>query len=496
MPSSQLTALTLKNFKSIFDTTRIEFGDLTVFVGKNNSGKSTITQALLLLKQTLEARIDNPLNLGGGYLTARNLRELISGWPDDESIEVIDGPVFLIEWKTFELYDGKQKELNTALKLDYADAAGKVLLRRIELVDLDDSNPSTSTVAFLRGGDGHYECTWEGRARKKMEVDIHHFVPTVSINRRNVGPRDGQRILAQKFEERYVRPLEELEKLLKTFSFLSSMRTLPPAIYTPSTTPIEDIGISGEFAAEILWAHKSDLVHYLLPNFEDVNASAVHREDTLKNAVDEVLQHLGIDTRLSMDEIYKVGFRLLFGKATLAHVGRGLTYLLPIVQLGLFSDPQRFKKLAEINPAGFECRLCAFEEPEAHLHPKVQSRLATWFVFLARSSRQVLLETHSDHLVRRLRKMAAEAHTGSELESWLSSRVRVITVSQQHGKTEIKSTPITKMGSLEIWPPDFMDAAANSEEEIYQAALKKEHPDLQEGGAIEYMDEGEPDADR
>ena len=484
MPSSQLTALTLKNFKSIFETTRIEFGDLTVFVGKNNSGKSTITQALLLLKQTLEARVDNPLNLGGGYLTARNLRELISGWPDEGGTEVIDGPVFRIEWRTFNLGNSEREEVNTALTLDYADSGGKVLLRRVELDDLDDSNPMSSKVAFVRGEDGRYECLWEGKTRKKMEVDIHHFVPNVSINRRNVGPRDGQRILAQKFEERYVRPLEELEKLLRTFSFLSSTRTLPPQIYTPSTTPIDDIGISGEFAAEILWTHKSDLVHYLLPNFDDVNASAVHKEDTLKNAVDEVLQHLGIDTRLSMDEIYKVGFRLLFGKATLAHVGRGLTYLLPIVQLGLFSDPRRFEKLENINPSGTEFRLCAFEEPEAHLHPKVQSRLATWFVALARSSRQVLLETHSDHLVRRLRKMAAEANADSELEGWLSSRVRVITVSQQLGKTKIESTPITKTGALEVWPPDFMDAAANGEEEIYQAALKKDLEDSHEEGRI------------
>jgi hypothetical protein len=91
--------------------------------------------------------------------------------------------------------------------------------------------------------------------------------------------------------------------------------------------------------------------------------------------------------------------------------------------------------------------------------------------------------------------MAAEAHAGSELESWLSSRVRLITVSQQQGRTEIKSTPITKTGDLEVWPPDFMDAAANGEEEIYQAALKKSFDDLHEESEIEYMDEGEPDAD-
>ncbi|WP_214573768.1 AAA family ATPase [Enterobacter roggenkampii] len=54
MESGRILALTIENFKSIYDKTRVEFGQLTVFLGKNNSGKSTITQVLLLLKQTLE----------------------------------------------------------------------------------------------------------------------------------------------------------------------------------------------------------------------------------------------------------------------------------------------------------------------------------------------------------------------------------------------------------------------------------------------------------
>jgi predicted ATPase len=42
-------------------------------------------------------------------------------------------------------------------------------------------------------------------------------------------------------------------------------------------------------------------------------------------------------------------------------------------------------------------------------HPKVQTRLAHWFVALAMARRQFLVETHSDHLVRRLRGLAARA---------------------------------------------------------------------------------------
>lgn len=104
-----------------------------------------------------------------------------------------------------------------------------------------------------------------------------------------------------------------------------------------------------------------------------------------------------------------IGFRLLFGDANSTHVGRGLTYLFPIVEPGLFADPLRFRgEFGEMTPEEYK-QACsgythiAFEQPEAHLHPKVQTRLAHWMVALAMANRQLIVETHSDHLVRRLR---------------------------------------------------------------------------------------------
>ncbi|SAL26106.1 recombination protein F [Caballeronia udeis] len=66
MAKAKLQSLTIENFKSYKEPTTITFGGLTVLIGRNNSGKSSAIQALLLLKQTLAlAREDVSLHLGG-----------------------------------------------------------------------------------------------------------------------------------------------------------------------------------------------------------------------------------------------------------------------------------------------------------------------------------------------------------------------------------------------------------------------------------------------
>lgn len=82
MSNARLLSLTLERFKSYEKATEIPFSPLTVVLGRNNSGKSSIIQALLLLKQTLaEPRPEVPLNLQGALFDALYLREITSGWP-------------------------------------------------------------------------------------------------------------------------------------------------------------------------------------------------------------------------------------------------------------------------------------------------------------------------------------------------------------------------------------------------------------------------------
>lgn len=530
MTAARLISLEVENFKSIYDRTRIEFGALTVLLGKNNSGKSTITQALLLLKQTLElARVETPLHLDG-YVKAIGLRELISGWPS-VSEEVVPGPIFALEWTSLvdvpkaleesenpdiatlaerggipwlktETKNGSLR-LSTRIELHYEDRKGKITLDRIVFSSkngssLSGTTPFNAQVETIRSSDGRFECNWGGQSRKKMEVNVHHFFPGLSVDKRNIGPRHTERSLANAFNILFAQPFDDLEGILKGFFFLSSTRSLPPPLYPPASSETDNIGVSGEFAAQLLYAHQNDPVHYMFPDFLDSNSAAVPRERGLRDAVNEVLSGLGIETPLSIEEFEKIGFRLMFGNATLSHVGRGLTYLLPIVQLGLFSDPKRFQHSgpSSVLDETVSMRLCAFEEPESHLHPKVQARLATWFVSLSQANRQVIVETHSDHLIRKLRLTVADSISDSEFELWLSKNVRIVYVTQKDGKTIVESSPLLKNGSLDVWPEDFMDAATTGEQQIYMASLTKSGPpevDSIAEGAV-HLDGDEPDA--
>lgn len=186
-------------------------------------------------------------------------------------------------------------------------------------------------------------------------------------------------------------------------------------------------------------------------------------------------------------------------------MGRGLTYLLPIIELCLFADPQRFT--GEVGEHGSQSvelyrntsrgyAHLALEEPESHLHPKVQTRLAHWMVALAMVNRRIIVETHSDHFVRRLRGLMARATPGSELEQWLRENVSIVEVDQDaEGRSSLHASRLTPDGMLsEHWPADFMDEASEEERAIYYASLDKapaSEPLSVDG--VEHDTGGEPD---
>jgi predicted ATPase len=138
----------------------------------------------------------------------------------------------------------------------------------------------------------------------------------------------------------------------------------------------------------------------------------------------------------------------------------------------------------------------ALEEPEAHLHPKIASQLAHWLVSLAVTNRRLIVETHSDHLVRRLRGLVARAGKDSELERWLLESVVVLSVEQDAaGLSTVTSSHLTAEGGVgEVWPADFMDEATDEESAIYYAKLEKTKDEPVSDG-IEWEDGNEPEGD-
>lgn len=536
--AARLLGVTLERFKSYYEPTSVELAPLTVVIGRNNSGKSSILQALLLLKQTLaHPRREVPLHFEG-LVDALHLRELTSGWP--APAKHVNGPTLAIQWQADVdveraraitrqpsadelsrhtgltwLDDGGESKrtviVTMRLQTSETTAAG-AHIHRIELMARDGDTTFRASMG-LTGRSGEMWYRWDGnsaepfRSRDSVEavsVELHHFIPHLTVDRSAIGPRSAQRAYYNAFVFLFEQPLEQLEAILHDLRFLGSTRSIPPTLYKPASTPPEDLGVSGEYAAQLIHARQRDVVHFLPPlSVEDSRVEVPERVEAapLVESVNAVMQALGVETSLQVATIQDVGFRLLFGQANLAHVGRGLTYLLPIVELGLIADPLRFQGEAESLHLDDYARQCdrvtpiAFEEPEAHLHPRVQSRLAHWFVALAMAQRQVIVETHSDHLVRRLRGLMARAGTGSALERWLRDNVVVLEVDQDAaGHTRVVTTRLTPEGGLgEHWPAEFMDESSNEDSNIYYASLDKQSAAESAGFQIIHDEGPEPE---
>jgi predicted ATPase len=503
MSKAKLTSIELKGFKAFEQTAEIELRPLTVILGRNNSGKSSLIQSLLLLKQTLaDPRPDVMLKLEG-VVDAFNLRELTFGWP--EKGDEVKGPLITLGWECqvdkpkglstspdlahlvkhsnvrWLGTDQKLKVLKTTLSLHTSEVHGDAKITRIELRSFSGEQETALDIVL----DGSaYSCYWNGRQASKISVELDNFIPILSIDKKNLGPRNVERAYHNAYLVIFEQSLEALKSLLADFHYLGSARQPPPSLFKPATADPGDIGVSGEFAAQLLHRRKNDIVHFL-PIFtisdEKIKTVANVTAATLEEAVNSVMRSLSIDTPLHIKDIENIGFQLMFGKASLSHVGRGLGQLLPMVELGLFSDPLRFNGSASEIPLEEYLERCAsfghiaLEEPEAHLHPKVSSLLAHWLVSLSQSSRRVIVETHSDHLVRRLRGLIARAENGSDFEKWLLENVVILSVEQdENGRSSVSKSYLTKGGGLgELWPADFMDEASDEESAIYYAQMDK-----------------------
>ena len=515
MAKATLKSLTIKRFKSYWDEATLEIAPLTILLGRNNSGKSTIIQALLLLKQSLSHTRGNiPLHLEGPLIEAFRLHELTSGWPEGDLLE---GPEFTLSWDTEvdieEIFnaegfkpdmatlskqshikwlsnDTKYARLKTELSVAFSQLSGKITISRASLRSWSKDEHSETienpSAQFQKENDGgSYTFKWhKSVSSRQIGVEFDRFLPAITIDRRKVGRPARARSYFYGYKILYEQPLEDLRKLLLEFNYLGSSRNIPRSIYPPTATPPEEVGISGENAVQLLHSRQTEYVHYLPPSAicsESPEVPDFVSSKPLSQAVDDVIKKLGINVDTRLKEIENFGFQFLVGSASLQHVGRGIGYLLPVVVLGLVADPICFHEPAHGISLEEYRRLCksirhaCIEEPESHLHPKVQTLLAHWFVALAMSERLIIVETHSDHLVRRLRGLVARTKPGSPLEKWLTESIVIGETEQaQNGHSSLSCSRLTSMGKItERWPADFMDEAANEEREIYYAGLDK-----------------------
>lgn len=230
----------------------------------------------------------------------------------------------------------------------------------------------------------------------------------------------------------------------RAFTYLSAERLGPRDVLGASARPTDDlgVGVQGEFCAQVLELHG-------LNEKEKVAEARRHprrREEVdafLKYQVEawlsDIVREIEIDTvSFPGATITALRFRAPGGEWVRApNMGFGVSYSLPIVVAGLFAP---------------EDGLLVIENPEAHLHPAGQSRMGVFLATLAAAKVQVLVETHSDHVLNGIRRAIAE-------HQLLAADQAIVHFfdAKSDGQPEISPLRFTPTGNLSDWPKRFFD---------------------------------------
>lgn len=243
--------------------------------------------------------------------------------------------------------------------------------------------------------------------------------------------------------------------------YLGPLRDEPKPVYPlAGATDPKDIGFRGEHTAAVLEVHRNTLVDYIPSRFIGApDRSPKILSVPLGEAVLDWLEYMGVASRVETIDKGKLGHELKVATHEneplhdLTHVGVGVSQVLPILVLSLLAD---------------QGSTLIFEQPELHLHPRVQTRLADFFVSMTMLQKQCIVETHSEYLINRLRYRSAISD-GDEV----SRDVIMYFVEKEKGHSTYRPIRINRFGVIEDWPKGFFDENEENAAAILKAGMEK-----------------------
>lgn len=369
-----INGLSMLNFKA-FDRAEVSIGRYTLLAGLNSSGKSSVLQALALLRQSEDA-----------------LNESQSGG--------------------FQL-NGELVELGT----------GRDVLHESYIRSTDEAQPRISLLLTTDAG----EYSWS------VEV----------------GERDSD-LLLQVDKEAGPTSAGPVELFGPGFQYLHADRISPAVTYPRSyeyAVRRGFLGVHGEHTANYLRSFEDRLVEH----------RALHHPEAktrrLQDEADAWMQDICPGVNIQTDAVFGTDLvRLSYGFGTgglsasekyrPTNVGFGLTYVLPVVVACLTAGPGT---------------LILVENPEAHLHPRGQTAMANLTCAAAAAGGQIIVETHSDHVLNGVR-LAVKSRLIEASDVVLHFFRR----SAAPISVEIVTPTIGSDGMISDWPDGFFDEWSRS----------------------------------
>ena len=385
--------LTIRNFKS-WEICDLEFGKVTALFGANSSGKTSILQFLLMLKQTASSRDRRIFNFGGDE---RDFVDLGSYESAVHGHDVSKGIGFDLAWRPHQSVISEQypflfcKAGKLSVTYIYTNSEIKLLSRALqaqldeiynEAIESDDQSQAFLELVELTGD--KYISRVNPTDNKTTNLSEAHIDSFYNTSMRTNGT--GINIAVENTAVSV-----SLETLFESIYYLGPLRAYPQREYRWTGERPSTVGVRGEFAVQTMLA---DLVAGTTNGNQTQGKLLASANVWLKRlgVVEEIeLRPVGEKSRLYEVIVKSPNFK---HEANLADVGFGVSQVLPIVVM------------AHLVPEG---SLIILEQPELHLHPNVQTQLADFFLELSvERNIQFLIESHSERLMQRLQQLLVE----------------------------------------------------------------------------------------
>jgi hypothetical protein len=424
-------------FKSISDEQSIEIKPLTILAGANSSGKSSIMQPLLLLKQTLEAPYDaGPLLLNGPNVKFTMADQLLSRIGKGRSLRNFQTGVRLSSGDWFLTRFGQEHKMGFGIERTETSWEGGRLafwpgMPQAEIVRAFRDNGIDLSAMIP---EGHRQGHWEIRRDRC-------FIGPVWVADRAAPDRTSLLVGA--------RPGAKWEEIIPYVIHLPGLRGNPERTYPVTAVGPTYPGTFEKYTASVI-------LHWIKKWWAEND----HAIDTLSND----LTLLKLSGGVRAKSINDVQIELQVGRfpdvppadeedvVNVADVGMGVSQTLPVLVA-----------LHAANPG----QLVYVEQPETHLHPQAQFAMAQVLAGAATRGVRVVAETHSSILLLGVQALVAEGSLAPNLVKlhWFERG--------KDGRTVVRSGDLDDAGRFGEWPEDFDDVTLSAQKRYLDAAEKR-----------------------
>ncbi len=426
--------ISIEGYKSIASKCGVDCPGLTVLSGANSSGKSSFMQPLLLLKQTLENHYDSgSLSLDGENLKHTDARQVITKVPNYKKNTF--GVFFENESGCAEVRFRRKQGTGLIVRdvffkddEDFVDGAH--LHPGMKSEDIESQIP-TSRFQFIQD---LYEKS--GVKAKWKIVQDRGF-----LRAELAGDRSSKVPIRAAFE-----PTGDLKKLVTRLIHVPGLRGNPERTYKISASDGIYPGSFEKYIASIInnWVRKKahrKKIGLLKDNLRDLGLASDIKTEKIN------------DTRVQIKvSRNKTGGARAADLVDIADVGFGVSQALPVLVALICAKKDQFVYI---------------EQPELHLHPVAQFKLADIIISAIQRGVKVIIETHSSLLLRGIQIGVVERRLRNDLVS-----LNWFTQDPRDGATKVVNAQVDEFGAFGEWPVDFDDISLSVEQKYLDAVEK------------------------